>query len=543
MGEPTWSLVLAEAKRLGAGGAAFDRVSLIRAVQRRDPSKLNASIGPIVQGMTRNAPGGLPSPCGTPLERVGHGRYRMYSPNVAAAPPVSAPLIDITPDPLTHPLVLVGCVRTKADHPLPARELYRSPLFARRRDYAERHAGRWYILSAEHGLVSPEALLEPYDTALGDQPAGYRRAWATWVVAKLRQREGDLAGRRIEIHAGKDYVAPLHQPLIDAGALVSHPVAGLRQGEHLAWYDRHGPEDVPTLTPMTSDSVEPAPAKAVNVAHLGARADDAGQRNVVSTLLEFGQRHRQMQVDQPPQFTQDPAANSLIIDDPFAFLLGVLFDQGITAERAWRAPYDLRLRLGHLDPRRLAMETEQVSAAIGKAPALHRFTERMPRWVSAVSRRVVEQYDGDAATIWASTPRATDVAARLRTFPGIGQKKAAMAVEILARDLRVPIIDLSGSDIAYDIHVRRVFLRTGLAQYDDLDHMISVARFLHPQRPGELDFPTWLIGRQWCSPARPNCGQCPLTHVCPRLLDPFSASRSDLMTAEAEETDADQGTP
>jgi len=41
-------------------------------------------------------------------------------------------------------------------------------------------------------------------------------------------------------------------------------------------------------------------------------------------------------------------------------------------------------------------------------------------------------------------------------FSGIGQKKAAMAVEILERDLGVTIRELKGSDIAYDVHVRRV---------------------------------------------------------------------------------------
>jgi hypothetical protein len=238
MSESTWSLVLAEAERLGAGGAAFDRASLIRAVQRRDPSKLDGSIGPIIQGMTGNAPGGLASPCGTPLERVGYGRYRLRP---RAAPMAPEPPTDPTPSASNHVLVLVGCVKTKTDHPLPARQLYRSALFTRRRDYAERHPGRWYILSAEHGLVSPDALLEPYDTALGDQPVEYRRAWAAWVVAKLRQREDGLTGRTIEIHAGEDYVTPLRQPLADAGAVLIHPVAGLRQGEHLAWYDRHDP--------------------------------------------------------------------------------------------------------------------------------------------------------------------------------------------------------------------------------------------------------------------------------------------------------------
>jgi hypothetical protein len=38
-----------------------------------------------------------------------------------------------------------------------------------------------------------------------------------------------------------------------------------------------------------------------------------------------------------------------------------------------------------------------------------------------------------------------------------------MAVEILARDLGIPLREMSGSDVAYDVHLRRVFLRTGLA--------------------------------------------------------------------------------
>src|SRR5439155_12110026 len=49
------------------------------------------------------------------------------------------------------------------------------------------------------------------------------------------------------------------------------------------------------------------------------------------------------------------------------------------------------------------------------------------------------------------------------------------AVEILHRDLGVPIRDLTGTDIAYDVHVRRVFLRTRLVESDDLDHMVEVA--------------------------------------------------------------------
>ena len=73
---------------------------------------------------------------------------------------------------------------------------------------------------------------------------------------------------------------------------------------------------------------------------------------------------------------------------------------------------------------------------------------------------------------------------RLENFPGIAQKKAAMAVEILARTLGVPLRELNGSDIAYDVHVRRVFLRTGLASRDEVTHMVAAcARLIHRGSP------------------------------------------------------------
>jgi endonuclease III len=131
---------------------------------------------------------------------------------------------------------------------------------------------------------------------------------------------------------------------------------------------------------------------------------------------------------------------------------------------------------------------------------------------------VLDQYKGNAANIWTGDLTARQIQERLDQFEGIGQKKAAMAVEILERDLRVPITAMEGSDVAYDVHVRRVFLRTGLAERDDLDHIISVARALRPERPGEIDMPTWVIGRQWCHAGTPDCGSCPLDALCPKIV-------------------------
>ena len=62
-------------------------------------------------------------------------------------------------------------------------------------------------------------------------------------------------------------------------------------------------------------------------------------------------------------FTPNAKANEIVKTDAFAFLTGVLFDQGIPAERAWAAPYLLRQRMGHLDPARIARDPEGVRRA------------------------------------------------------------------------------------------------------------------------------------------------------------------------------------
>lgn len=237
--QPAWELVLDAARGLASRGhAEFSRAQLLDEVMRRDPGRLPQSLGPVIQGMTANATGGPPSPCGTPLQRVAHGLYRLVGQppagNQLAAPP---PAPEVSPGDSVD-LVLVGCTKTKASTASPARALYQSSLFEKRRRYADTRGRAWYVLSAEHGLVHPDRLLEPYDVALADQSEDYRRAWAQWVVAKLRRIEGSLHGQLVEIHAGEAYARPLLPLLRAAGAIASQPTARLRLGEQLSWYNR-----------------------------------------------------------------------------------------------------------------------------------------------------------------------------------------------------------------------------------------------------------------------------------------------------------------
>lgn len=450
------------------------------------------------------------------FERTTGATARRASPRVTSPEPVARPSEDDEPvpkiplpsgtDTAAGRIVLIGCARRKLNRPARARDLYVSAGFLKRMAYAEATACPWFVISAERGLLAPDSLVEPYDTHLEEQTRDYRRAWGEWVVAQLSGLH-QLQGVTVEVHAGASYVEPLREPLAREGALLSAPLAGLRQGERLAWYDR-----------VVTEPPSPVGQQTQRVAG-GQRAWTPHSQNaVVRALLDFGANHT-VAVAGTASFTPHPAANQLVIDDAFAFLLGVIFDQGIPAERAWRAPFDLMQRLGHLDPQRMVDEPDRVRGAIAQSPVLHRYREKMPDWLVSAARIIVRDYSGDASRLWSDAPTAAELQRRFDRFPGIGQKKAAMAVEILERDLGVAIRDMQGSDIAYDVHVRRVLLRTGLAEVDDLEHMLTVTRRLHPERPGAIDLPAWLIGRQWCRAGIPNCAMCPLVLVCPQEIE------------------------
>lgn len=165
-------------------------------------------------------------------------RQRSSSPPAEAAAPGSTPVSRATKPVKSPDVVLVGCVKTKRSEPAPARDLYTSPLFVRRRAYADARGVPWFILSAEHGLLEQDQIVAPYDLALKNASTSYRREWGRRVVEALQEQCGDLGGRTIEVHAGAEYVVAIDGPLRALGARVTWPLQGLSLGPQLHWYDR-----------------------------------------------------------------------------------------------------------------------------------------------------------------------------------------------------------------------------------------------------------------------------------------------------------------
>lgn len=134
---------------------------------------------------------------------------------------------------------LVGCVKEKATDPLPANDLYRSSLFAGRRAFVEQSCDEWWILSAEHGLVPPDAVLAPYDVTLKNAGRPARRTWTAKVMEAIDQQLRPARADTFEIHAGAEYRDfGLVEGLRARGCAVEIPTQGLGIGHQLQFYKR-----------------------------------------------------------------------------------------------------------------------------------------------------------------------------------------------------------------------------------------------------------------------------------------------------------------
>ncbi len=135
--------------------------------------------------------------------------------------------------------------------------------------------------------------------------------------------------------------------------------------------------------------------------------------------------------------TGEPDADALLSRDPLALLIGMLLDQQIKMETAFRGPWVLRERIGReLDAADLAVRSDLVEVFTGP-PAIHRFPGSMAGRVQDLCRAVVEQYDGDAAAIWTGVATGHEVLKRLKALPGFGDQKARIFLALLAKQLDV----------------------------------------------------------------------------------------------------------
>ncbi len=130
-------------------------------------------------------------------------------------------------------IALVSCVKSKQSHATRAGDLYTSALFTKMRKYAQLNASDWYILSAKHGLLHPDTVVEPYELTLNTCGSKERKAWAYLVRDQIHELGLLNSKPSLLWLAGQMYIQHL-RPLL-TGCEHIEPMHGMGIGVRLKW--------------------------------------------------------------------------------------------------------------------------------------------------------------------------------------------------------------------------------------------------------------------------------------------------------------------
>ena len=149
-------------------------------------------------------------------------------------------------------ICLISCVSQKTNYKNPCKDLYISPLFKKTWAYVsqiERPHGV-YILSALHGLIRYDTVIEPYDKTLLDMSKEESLEWAEKVKKQLTEtfvKDGrTLEDYQFQIFAGSKYYENLLDFFPDKelvfgtlpiGKRLGALTTSLRTGKKLVWED------------------------------------------------------------------------------------------------------------------------------------------------------------------------------------------------------------------------------------------------------------------------------------------------------------------
>ncbi|MFI9799625.1 HhH-GPD-type base excision DNA repair protein [Streptomyces viridochromogenes] len=137
---------------------------------------------------------------------------------------------------------------------------------------------------------------------------------------------------------------------------------------------------------------------------------------------------------------QDPEADALLGRSPLAALVGMLLDQQVPMEWAFKGPRTIADRLGadDLDAHDIAaQDPEAFVALLSEKPAVHRYPGSMAKRIQQLCQYLVEHYDGEAELVWKGVDDGRELLRRLQELPGFGKQKAQIFLALLGKQLGV----------------------------------------------------------------------------------------------------------
>ena len=136
--------------------------------------------------------------------------------------------------------------------------------------------------------------------------------------------------------------------------------------------------------------------------------------------------------------TGDTAADKLLNCNGTALLIGMLLDQQVPMEWAFKGPATIKERLGHLDPKKIFLiDVEEFVSMCCEKPAIHRFPASMSRRIHELCCIIARDYKNKGENMWAGVTDAALLTERLRVLPGFGEEKAQIFIALLGKRMGV----------------------------------------------------------------------------------------------------------
>ena len=136
--------------------------------------------------------------------------------------------------------------------------------------------------------------------------------------------------------------------------------------------------------------------------------------------------------------TGDTAADKLLNSNGTALLIGMLLDQQVPMEWAFKGPATIKERLGHLDPKKISLiDVEEFVSMCCEKPAIHRFPASMSRRIHELCCIIARDYKNKGENMWAGVTDAAVLTERLRVLPGFGEEKAQIFIALLGKRMGV----------------------------------------------------------------------------------------------------------
>ena len=216
---------------------------------------------------------------------------------------------------------------------------------------------------------------------------------------------------------------------------------------------------------------------------------------------------------------------------PFAFIVGCQLDIGKKAWKAWRGPLMIAKEIGqqNFNPTYISNMHAGTLRAVITRTRLGARTLPAPRAamnMKKLAELICNEYGKKAQNIWEKAQSFDELKERLFELPGFGVKLVNMTCKLLLELGMVPrlektIENMQNLNVAPDVHVKRVFYRSGLSNSMNTSDILKSAKEHLPRMPMALDS-AFFIGREYCKKTKPNCRDCYLnkatndTKICLR---------------------------